>query len=489
MSETSDRRRWLAVLVLCLGQLMIVLDATVVNVALPDIQRELHFTPASIAWMVNGYLIAFGGLLLLAGRLGDLLGRRRVFTAGLTIFTAASILCGLAPTAELLIAARFLQGVGGAAVSAMVLGIVVTVFTARKQTARAMSVYSAVASSGGSIGLLVGGALTQMLSWHWIFFVNLPIGVATLLLGATLIPEHRGIGMHHGVDVAGTVLVTAAPSLGIYTILQASEQGWLTLRTLLLAVATVVLSVAFVAVESRVRNPLVPLRIFRSRNVTGANLVRMLFPVGLFGSFFLGALYLQNVLGYAPLRTGLAFLPQSMAIGIVSLFVVGRLVVRFGARTTLVAGLTMVTAGLALMSRAPVDGSYLLDVLPVTVLIGVGAGLVFMPSVALSMAEAGPADAGVVSGMANVALQFGAALGIAILFGAAADASSGMLATGSGLRAALDGGYHLGFAIAAICLVLAVGIALAVLRPAVRPRAVSAQPEMASVSADPGLAA
>jgi MFS family permease len=349
-----------------------------------------------------------------------------------------------------------------------VLGIVVTIFPARRQTARAMGVYSAVASSGGSIGLLVGGALTQLVSWHWIFFVNLPIGAATLLLGAVLIPEHRGAGLRHGVDAAGTVLVTAAPSLGIYAILQASENGWLTVRTALLAGATVAMGALFVAVEARVRNPLVPLRIFRSRNVAGANVVRMLFPVGLFGSFFLGALYLQNVLGYAPLRTGLAFLPQSLAIGAFSLFVAGRLVVRFGARTTLVAGLSLVTVGLALMSRAPVSGSYLVDVLPVTLLIGVGAGLVFMPSVALSMAEAGPADAGVVSGLANVALQFGAALGVAVLFGAAADRSAGLLAGGSGLRSALDGGYHLAFAIAALCLVAAIGVALAVLRPPAR---------------------
>jgi len=472
MNLSADARRWLAVVVLCLGQLMIVLDVTVVNVALPDIQRDLHFSPASIAWVVNGYLIAFGGLLLLAGRLGDLLGRRRVFSAGIALFTVASVLCGLAPNAELLIAARFLQGVGGAAVSAMVLGILVTVFPAQRQTARAMSVYAFVASSGGSIGLLVGGALTQSLSWHWIFFVNLPIGIATLLLGAALIPQHRGVGLRHGVDVAGTLLVTAAPSLGIYTILQASEHGWMTARTAALAAGTLLLAALFVAAEARVRNPLVPLRIFRSRNVAGANLVRMLFPVGLFGSFFLGALYLQNVLGYAPLRTGLSFLPQSLTIGLFSLFVTGRLVNRFGARATLIGGLTLVVAGLALMSRAPVGGSYLVDVLPVTLLIGVGAGLVFMPSVALAMAEAGPADAGVVSGLANVALQFGAALGVAVLFGAAADRSDGLRAAGSGLRAALDGGYHLGFAIASLCVVLAVTIASAMLRPPVRPAAV-----------------
>jgi len=466
MTSSSDARRWLAVLVLCLGQLMIVLDATVVNVALPGIQRDLHFSAASIAWVVNGYLIAFGGLLLLAGRLGDLLGRRRVFLAGLGVFTAASVLCGMAPSAELLVAARFLQGVGGAAAAAMVLGIVVTVFQEQRQTARAMSVYSAVASSGGSIGLLVGGALTQAVGWHWIFFVNLPIGIAAMLLGVRLIPQHRGAGMGDGVDALGSLLVTAAPSLGIYAILQASENGWLTLRTALLAAGSIVLGALFVAVESRVRHPLVPLRIFRSRNVSGANLVRMLLPVGLFGSFFLGALYLQNVLGYAPLRTGVAFLPQSLAIGGVSLFVVGRVVSRFGAHRALMAGLLLLVAALALFSRAPVDGVYALDVLPAALLAGVGAGLVFMPSVSLSMAEAGPGDAGVVSGVANVALQIGAALGVAVLFGAAADHTAALRAAGLAPRAALDGGYRLGLGIAALCVVAALALAAAVIRPA-----------------------
>jgi EmrB/QacA subfamily drug resistance transporter len=472
----DDRRRWLALIVLCVGQLMIVLDASVVNVALPIIQRDLHFSAPSLAWVVNGYLITFGGLLLLAGRLGDLLGRRRLFLAGLGLFTFASVLCGLAPTAELLIAARFLQGIGAAVVSAMVLGILVTIFSNPRQTARAMSVYAFVASAGGSIGLLVGGTLTQVVSWHWIFYINVPIGLAAMAIGAMLIPKHVGDGMHHGVDIPGAVLVTAAPSLAIYTIIQASERGWATAETLALAAGSVALAVLFLVVEMRRRNPLVPLRIFRSRNVSGANLVRALFPVGLFGSFFVGALYLQNVLGYSALRTGLAFLPQSLSIGIVSLFFSGRLVGRFGAKATLLSGLLFVAAGLAVMTQAPVDGSYVVNVLPATVLIGVGAGMVFMPSVSLAMAGAGRHDSGIASGVANVAIQLGAALGVAVLAGVASGHTTALLHDGVSARAALAGGYHVAFAVATGCLLAAAALGGLVLRPmrAVQPAKVVA---------------
>ena len=280
------RRRWIALVVLCVGQLMIVLDATVVNVALPSIQRDLHATQTSLAWVINGYLITFGGLLLLAGRLGDLVGRKRVFLTGVGIFTAASMLCGVAPTETTLVLARFLQGVGAAVVSSMVLGILVTLFAEPRDTARAMSLYAFVASAGGAIGLLLGGVLTEALNWHWIFFINLPIGLATLVLGTMLIPEHVGIGVRGGVDGWGALLITAAPALAVYTILQASSSGWGSVSTMFLGGLTVVLSVAFILVEARVRHPLVPLHFFRSRNVAGAALVRALFPVGLFGAFF-----------------------------------------------------------------------------------------------------------------------------------------------------------------------------------------------------------
>ena len=457
-------RRWIALVVLCVGQLMIVLDATVVNVALPSIQRDLHFSQASLAWVINGYLITFGGLLLLAGRLGDLLGRRRVFLAGLVVFTVASLLCGLAPTEGLLIGARFLQGIGAAVVASMVLGILVTLFPRPQQTATAMSIYAFVASAGGSIGLLVGGALTQALNWHWIFFVNLPIGAVAVVLAALLIPDHQGIGRRGELDVGGALLVTAAPALAVYTILQASDGGWYSVRTIGLAAAAVALAAAFVVLESRLRNPLVPLRIFRARNVVGANAVRALFPIGLFGSFFMGALYLQHVLGYSALGTGLAFLPMNLCVSLFSLFLTARLVSRFGAKRLLVPGLTLVAAGLALYARAPVDGSYLTDVLPAMLLMGAGAGLVFMPSVSLAMAGSGTRDSGLASGVANVALQMGAALGVAVLASISNARTNDLLAHGASRASALTSGYHLGFAIASGCVLLAVVVAAAVLR-------------------------
>jgi EmrB/QacA subfamily drug resistance transporter len=462
--EASDRRRWLALVVLCVGQLMIVLDATVVNVALPTIQRDLHFSQSSLAWVINAYLITFGGLLLLAGRLGDLIGPKRIFVTGLTVFTAASALCGFSQNQAELISARFVQGAGAAIVAATILGILVTLFPEPREKAKAMGVYAFVASAGGSIGLLAGGVLTQALSWHWIFFINLPIGCAALIFGVALIPAHEGTGTHDGVDVLGAVLVTGAVMLLVYAIVKASDYGWESARTIVVGAAALVLLGAFVRLEAHLEHPLVPLRMFRSRNLSGATVVRVLFPIGMFGQFFLGALYLQHVLGYSAITTGLAFMPMNLAVGLFSLTIAARIMTRIGAKATLLPGLALIAVGLALFSRVPVHGTYLADVFPGMVFFGIGAGLAFTPSIALAMADAAPADTGLASGLANVSMQMGAAIGIAVLASISTSRTRVLSAGGAGHRAALAGGYHEGYLIAAGCIVAAFVAAAVVLK-------------------------
>jgi EmrB/QacA subfamily drug resistance transporter len=459
----TNRRRWVALVVLCVGMLMIVLDATIVNVALPSIQEDLGFSQSSLAWVVNAYLIAFGGLLLLAGRLGDLLGRRRVFLIGLAVFTGASLLCGIAQSQGLLIAARFVQGAGGALTSGVILGMIVTTFQEPREQAKAIGVYSFVAAAGGSIGLLAGGAVTQAASWHWIFFVNLPIGVATALLALRLVERDEGLGMVRGADLPGAALVTSALMLGVYTILEAANHGWGSLHTLGLGAVSLALLSAFVVRQARVSNPLMPLRLFRSRNVAGANAVQALFVAGMFGMFFLGALYLQRVLGYDALEVGMAFLPTTLVIGILSLGFSERLNMRFGPKATLLPSLVLIAAALVLFARLPVDGDYATDVLPGMVLLGLGAGMSFPSLMTLAMSGATPSDAGLASGLVNTTLQVGGAIGLAVLATLATTRTQHLLNGGDGNASALTGGYHLAFIIAAGLVVTALVVAITVI--------------------------
>jgi EmrB/QacA subfamily drug resistance transporter len=465
----GGRSRWLALYTLCAGMLMIVLDVTVVNVALPAIQDNLGFTSSSLAWVVNAYLIAFGGLLLLAGRLGDLLGRRNVFTAGLIVFTAASVLCGLAQTQEMLVIARFIQGVGGALTSAVILGMIVTLFPEPREQAKAIGVYAFVASAGGSIGLLAGGVLTQAISWHWIFFVNLPLGVLTVVLALKLIEKDKGLGIGKGTDVPGAVLITGALMVGVFTIVKpAAELGWTAPRTLTLAAVTLVLLAAFVAREATAANPLVPLRIFRSRTLTGANLIQALSSSGMFGIFFLGSLYLQRVLGYDALEIGLAFLPTTVVMGLLSVKYSEKLVMRFGPRRPLIVGLSLIAVGLALFTQAPVGGNYFIHVLPVLALLGLGGGICFPALMGLSMSDVKPEDAGLASGLIGTMGEVGAALGLAILATLSATRTAAVADTKPALQALTDG-YHLSFAVAAVIVAASVAIAITVMRPAKQP--------------------
>jgi EmrB/QacA subfamily drug resistance transporter len=465
-TNPTERIRWIALIVLCIGMLMIVLDATVVNVALPSIQNDLKFSQSSLAWVVNAYLIAFGGLLLLAGRLGDLISRRGIFLAGLAVFTSASLVCGLAQSGVMLVAARFVQGVGGAMTSAVILGMIVTMFPEPREQAKAIGVFSFVASAGGSIGLLAGGIITQTINWHWIFFVNLPIGIATAVLALRFVEGDKGIGFAGGADVLGAALITGALMLGVYVIVKpAADYGWGSVRTLGMGAGSLALLAAFIAREATARNPLIPLRIFRSRNVSGANAIQALTVAGMFGMFFMGALYLQRVLGYDALQIGLAFLPTTLVMGTLSLRYSEVLITRFGARNTLIPGLALITAGLMLFMRSPVHASYVVDVLPTMILIGTGVGVSFPSLMTLSMSGATPSDAGLASGLVNTTVQVGGALGLAVLATFATTESRHLRQAGDTATTALNGGYHLAYAIAAGLLLVAIAIAATVLRP------------------------
>jgi EmrB/QacA subfamily drug resistance transporter len=468
----SDRNRWIALYVLCAGVLMIVLDVTVVNVALPTIQNDLGFTQSSLAWVVNAYLITFGGLLLLAGRFGDLIGRRTIFLAGLGVFTTASLLCGLSQSQALLVGARFLQGIGGAMTAAVVLGMIVTMFPEPREQAKAVGVYAFVASAGGSIGLLAGGVLTQAINWHWIFFVNIPIGIATAFFATRMIERDEGIGFDQGADIPGAVLITSSLMLGVYTIVKpAAENGWGASRTLGLGAISLLLLAAFVLREAKARTPLIPLRIFRSRNVNGANLVQVLTVAGMFGMFFLGSLYLQRVEGYDALKIGFAFLPTTIVMGTLSFRFTEPLITRFGARTLLFPGLTLVAAGLVYFTQAPVHGSYLQHVFPVLILLGAGIGMCFPALMTIAMSGATQRDAGLASGLVNTSAQVGGAIGLAVLATLSTTRTSHLLAEGHSQASALTGGYHLAFWIAAGLVVAAIVVALTVIQPEERAEA------------------
>jgi EmrB/QacA subfamily drug resistance transporter len=444
--------------------LMIVLDATIVNVALPSIQGDLGFSQSNLAWVVNAYLIAFGGLLLLAGRLGDLVGQRRIFLIGLAIFTAASLLCAVSQSQGMLIAARFVQGAGGAIASAVILGMIVTMFPEPREQAKAIGVYSFVASAGASIGLLAGGLLTEAINWHWIFFVNVPIGLAIAFLAVRLVQDREGIGLGQGADVPGAVLLTAGLMLGVYTLLEAGEQGWASTQTLGLGGVSLGLLAAFLARQARIATPLMPLRLFRSRNVTGANVVMALLVIGFFGMFFLGALYLQGILGYSPLEVGLAFLPACIVMGTLSLGYAEKLIMGVGPRAALIAGLVFAGAGLVLFAQAPVDGTYVTDVLPVMLLLGAGAGLSFPALMTLAMSGATQSDAGLASGLVNTTVQVGGAVGLAVLATLATERTDALRADGESVAAALNGGYHLAYLIGASAVAVAIVASFVVLR-------------------------
>ena len=465
MTETqTDNRRWYALVVLCIGMLMIVLDVTVVNVALPSIQDDLGFSQTNLAWVVNAYLISFGGLLLLSGRIGDLVGRRRVFMIGLAIFTIASLACGFAQSQGVLIAARFVQGVGGAMTSAVILGMIVTMFPEPKEQAKAIGIYGFVASAGGSIGLLAGGVLTEAINWHWIFFINLPIAIGTALLAARLIQPDKGIGLHRGADVLGAVLITSSLMLGVYTIVKAAEHGWGSLHTLGLGAVSLALLGAFILRQANGKNPLMPLSLFRSRNVSGANGIQVLVVAGMFSMFFLGTLYMERVLGFDPLQIGFAFLPATVVMGIMSAGLSARFSMRFGPRNVLIAGLALVFFGLAWFTQISADGTYAADVLGPMVLLGLGAGVAFPTLMTLAMADVDPSLAGLASGLVNTTAQVGGALGLAVLATLATSRTDDLLADGDSPVVALTSGYQLAFVIGAVLIAVGVAIAVTVMR-------------------------
>jgi EmrB/QacA subfamily drug resistance transporter len=449
MTIADNRTRWLALYVLTLGSLMIVLDATIVNVALPSIKDDLGFSETSLAWVVNAYLLTYGGFLLLGGRLGDLYGHRRLFLFGIALFTVASLACGLSTTQWMLIGARTVQGLGGAVASAVSLSLMMTLFTEPAERAKAMGIFGFVAAGGGSLGVVLGGVLTDLISWHWIFLVNVPIGALVIFLSMRLLPTERAEAMSGRLDVAGAVTVTTALIIAVYAIVNGNQNGWTSATTLGLLGASVAALVLFLGIESRVRSPLVPLGLFKHRNISVSNIVGVLWAAAMFAWFFLSALYLQLVLGYSPLKVGLSFLPANLIMGAFSIGISAKLVMRFGFRKPLATGLLLAAAGLLLFVRAPVDGNFLVDVLPSMILLGFGAGIAFNPVLLAAMSDVEPSESGLASGLVNTSFMMGGALGLAVLASIAASRSSSLRLGGAGELSALTGGYHLAFLVGA----------------------------------------
>jgi EmrB/QacA subfamily drug resistance transporter len=460
----SDRSRWIALVIVCLGQLMSVVDGTIVNVALPQIQHDLHFTQSSLTWVLNGYLITFGSFLLLAGRLGDLIGRRRIFLIGVALFTLASAACGLAQSQVVLVVARFVQGLGGAGAVSAIVAIITAEFPAPRERATAMSIYTLVISGGASLGLIAGGAITQLLNWHWIFYINVPVGIATVLLGRVWIVENPGLGIGRNVDVLGSVLITSALVIAAYAIVTASSDGWGSVHTLGLGAGVVVLLVAFVGLESRLRNPIMPLRVFGIRGLASSSVIRGLLITGMFATFFIGVLYLERIRGYGVLTTGLAFLPQTVLLATLSVGPIAWMVNRFGPRRPLILGLALSAAGLLVLSEVGSHSAYVPTLVAAFVLMGLGAGMAFMPLLTIAMAEVPAADAGLASGIINTSLQVSAAIGVAVLGTISTDHTRTLLAHGHALAPALLGGYQLAFRIGAACVIAALAVAVAFVR-------------------------
>jgi EmrB/QacA subfamily drug resistance transporter len=461
---TANRRRWIALIVVCLAMLMNALDSSIVNVALPSIQHDLHFSQANLTWVVDAYLIAFGSFLLLAGRLGDLLGRKKVFLGGVALFTASSFVCSLAVNQAMLITARFFQGMGGAISTSVIVAIIVTEFSGANERAKAMSAYMFVAVGGGSIGLLVGGILTQAVNWHWIFVINVPIGIVTFVLGSILIKENVGLGVREGIDLKGSLLMTVSLIVGIYAIVTASTYGWLSAHTLGFGAVSVVLMGAFVLLESRIAKPIMPLRIVKLRSLTTSSVVRGLSFSAMFAVFFFGALYLERVLHYDPVRTGVAFLPLTLAMAIMSLGVTSRLLARYGPMKLLIPGMTAAVVGLLWLSRSGVHANYAVAILPAFLLLGVGMSVSAVPLLTIAMADVPREDAGLASGIVNVSMWLASSAGLAVFGTLAASKSKVLLAQGYSSSQSLVAGYHEAFFIGAILAALALLVIVAVLR-------------------------